>query len=197
MSVQNEIESLLSESLVTRIHFSLSGLTINGGGFQRVKNYIHSGRIGVGVDNTIPAGAGASYDPDANRIGVDASLTAQTLRSSIQMRSLMLHECCHAVVDVLRASRTTILSDEAAAFIVQLYYRLGKGQGWLRSWAAGNSTPTGRIFHEAIRIVDTHRLLRTTARLQHAQYEPLRQAIGRHPVYRGTGNHARTRADGV
>ncbi|RMF91950.1 MAG: hypothetical protein D6736_04285 [Nitrospinota bacterium] len=198
MSVRDEIASILAEPLVTRINFSLGGLAITGAGLGRVRNAILHDRIRVVPDPSLPAGAGGSYNATQNQIGVEPSLTQQHLASSIQMRSVLLHECSHALVDLSRAAATTILSDEAAAYLVQLMYRLGRGQSWLRTWASQNQgTPTGRIFHEAIRIIDRFALLQSCAILQLQAYSALRQAIQQHPVYRGTSSTALTRADGI
>ena len=198
MSLRDEITSIVAEPVIHRIHFSLGGLMITGAGFGRVRQAIVGNRINIVPVASMPAEAGGRYNGTRNEIGVSPSLTQAALASSIQMRALFAHECTHALVDLNRAARTTVLTDEAAAYVVQLMYRLGRGQSWLRSWSQRNQTsPTGRIFHEAVRIIDQHHLLRHRAFLQRSQFQALREAVQRHPVYRGTSNTELTTADGI
>ncbi len=196
MSLAEEIAAILTEPLVVRINFSLSGLSITGAGFGRVKSAIAGNTIRIVTDPDLPPEAGGKYNASANELAVDPSLTPRGLSSSVQMRSVMLHECSHALVDLSCASATTILTDESAAYIVQLMYRLGWGQNWLRSWARGTGTPTGRVFREAIAIIDRFGLLRNAARLCRRDFNSLREAVRLHPVYHGTSRTALTTADG-
>jgi hypothetical protein len=196
VSLATEIAAILTEPLVVRINFSLSGLSITGAGFGRVKSAIAGGTIRIVTDPDLPPETGGKYYASTNELGVEPSLTPRGLSSSVQMRAVMLHECSHALVDLSHASATTILTDESAAYIAQLIYRLGWGQNYLRTWARGSRTPTGRVFREAIRIIDRFELLRSAARLCRQDFNSLREAVRLHPLYRGTSRTALTTADG-
>ncbi|NBD96459.1 MAG: hypothetical protein GVY11_08300 [Gammaproteobacteria bacterium] len=201
MAIRDEIMSLLQEPIVRHIDFCLDGrLPISGEGFALVRDAIRTGRIAIISDPSLPSGVGASYagEGQSNHIGVQPSLTPHELATSVQMRANVLHECSHALVDLMQAHRTTILTDEAAAYIVQLIYRLGRGQAWLRSWAATHqNTADGRLFHETIRVIDRYRLLSNTADIPSAGYGDLRLAINDHPIYSHHTPTALTTADGI
>lgn len=201
MAMREEIAALLQEPIVRNIEFCLEGrLPIGGDGFSLVRSAIRTGRIAVISDPSLPTGVGASYSGagQTNHIGVHPSLTTRDFATSIQMRANVLHECTHALVDLMQAHHTTILSDEAAAYIVQLIYRLGRGQAWLRSWATNHSnTADGRIFHEAIRVIDRYNLLHSNANIPASGYGDLRLAIHDHPIYSHHSPTALTIADGI
>jgi hypothetical protein len=197
MGLREDIVALLLEPTVVRINFSLGGLSINGAGFGRVRTAILEGNIKLRVDSAQPDGSGAYYVHIGNRIFVDPSTFAFGIASRVDMRALMLHECSHALVDLCRAVATTILTDEAAAYIVQLIYLLDHGQTDLRRWASHNrGNPLANIFHKAIGIIDRFGLLRGSANLQFSQYNDLRLAVQRDPFYRRISSSDLTQADG-
>ena len=178
---KKEIKNILTESVTRQIHFSLGGLSINSSGYKRVGDCIMDERIeivGVGTDD-IPSWADAYYNHKKNVLGIKP-VTLSVLKTDTAFRALILHECTHAYIDMVKAAATTKVSDEAAAFLAQLIYRLRKDRypSNLEKWAAGTNTQDAKIFHEAIKVIKKYGLHRGANRtLQRQHYSALRDAI--------------------
>lgn len=189
----SEVIQILSNAAVSRINFSLGGLHINSDGFARIRRAIQNGHIKVNGSRTLPEAASASYGADENVLTISPDLNLGT-RSG---QAVVIHECVHAIVDAARASSTTVASNEAAAYIAQVIYRMANGEHRMIGNAAQDRGPGGSIFRAAVEIVNRFGLHYRGAVLQLADYAHLRQAIAQHPLYGRSSCTARTAADGI
>jgi len=198
MAIKETIVNMLQESRLQRIDFLIDGSAVTRARFQDIAQHITAGDIGVGVDNTLPADADASYNPEANTIGYPASLTQSAITNSPQKRSLILHECTHAVVDDNR-ERIRVLADEAAGYLVQIMYRLLCGQKHIIKWAEDNkATQDGKVWYETLKVIDAKSMFTRCVILNSMRdCFDLMQALKAHRLYNQHSLEDRTRADGV
>ncbi|MET1411329.1 hypothetical protein ABVF61_03620 [Roseibium sp. HPY-6] len=196
--VKQAILDALDDDRLRIIDFSMDGSGINRSRFSRIRDAIDNGNIDVIEDTSLPAGAAASYNDDANVIGHEPGLTANDVSSSVATRAVIMHECAHAIVDMNQQS-LRVLADEAAGYIVQIMYRLIAGQSFIRTWAEQNkTTPDGRIYYEAIRVVDARSMIGHCVILRSEDHcEKLMKAVQEHPVYAGTRMDAYSRCNGI
>lgn len=130
------------------------------------------------------AGADAEYDAIDNTIYVKRNFDF----SNVENQAIIIHECVHAIVDAARASGTFVLAEESAAYIAQCLYRLRlqTGQNLQNFIAAAGTTPDGRIFSEAVSVIDKFHLDENpfgNKAIQYNDYQDLRMAINAHDLY--------------
>jgi hypothetical protein len=94
------------------------GLILSPDKFEQVFKAIKNGRITVKVSNDLPEEAGAHYDEEEDILYVRTPDPS----NNIYDRSLVLHELCHAVMDMLKYTGTTIGDAETAAYIAQAVF---------------------------------------------------------------------------
>ncbi len=195
MGAQEHFAEILTESAASRINFSLGGLHVNGAGLARIAEALRQKGIRVYRYRQLPADVTAEYKIHENALLVREY--SRALFSSISSKAVIVHECVHALIDLSRATATTHLTGEAAAYLAQVLYRLNSGDQF-REWARVNQgTPVGRIFYEALQIIDRFRLGTQGASLAARDYEGLRQAVHAHPRYRDVSPTDLHEADGI
>ncbi len=172
---------------IQRIDFHLGGLHISPQRLGSVGQAIRQGRIRVEVAST-GSMLSAAYSPHHNRM----TIQSEQVLSEVTGQAGIVHEGVHALVDLFRATSTTVLSDEAAAYLAEVIY-LRAAHTWVRGSAAVMA-----IYNAADRIAQAHRMYeRTGAVLRFADYEPLRQAVNAHPAYSSIGQRQLTSGHGV
>lgn len=124
MSLDIEIRDLLRSNEVKQINFIMRGIRISGHGYQALSECFSvapiAHRIRVTVrPQLVPGRATAQYDPVDDKI----NLRSPDVLRTVFGRSVVVHECTHAQLD-LRGVTTSIRSDESAAYIAETWYRL-------------------------------------------------------------------------
>lgn len=197
MAIKDAIASLLAEARLQRIDFIMDGSAVTRARFRDIAQHLTAGDISVAVDSSLPSGAGASYNPDANVIGHEAGLTQSAITSSVQMKAVFLHECTHAIVDDNREA-IRVLADEAAGYLVQIMYRLLCGQTHIIDWAERNkNTMDGKIWYQALKVIaDKSMFSRCVILNSINDCSKLMRAIQAHDLYNLHTMDDRTTADG-
>ena len=125
---RDAVLSVLRGTYVTQIHFTYRGQQINWGWFWKVKQLIDQRKIDIHYDPIVGDVGLALYNPD-NHAGDSANkiVIPHIRMTTWKHRSVLLHECVHAIQDIQGNSMNRIVS-EAAAYIAQnIYHRLATG----------------------------------------------------------------------
>ena len=111
-----DVLGALSDPFVQRIDFFVESLHVRGAAYQTISDLIKGEQILV-VEGTNPNGA--RYIPQTD------TLETQNVKPPADLlnRSLLIHECTHAIKDMERVT-ITALSNEAAAYLAQGTYLL-------------------------------------------------------------------------
>jgi hypothetical protein len=124
MSLDLDIRNLLLTNQVKEINFLMAGATVSGHGYLELAHLFSDRpvrhRIRVTVrPQLVPRNAEAAYTSHDDKLHLRSahSLTTAFGRGSV------VHECTHAQLD-LRGMSTPIMSEEAAAYIAEAWYRL-------------------------------------------------------------------------
>lgn len=114
---KQDVLDTLSDPTLYRILIYAEGLWISGATFYAVRKAIEDGKIAVeeGTETI------AKYFPKENKIVTQVG----TSPAGIHPRSLLLHECTHAMFDVLKFQISTI-TEEVLCYIVQFAYKHAK-----------------------------------------------------------------------
>ncbi len=191
---RNLVRFLTSDPAICNIHFTFRNpggdLSITPRHIKGVALAIQAGRIRVCAGATVQAGAAAQYSQRVNQI----QTPHYGFPTNVEERGLLVHEIVHALIDLNCCRNTTRLSDESAAYMAQVMYLAQNGvKNFTRRLpqyqtaftvlqATGIVTPTG---------------IRPGQTLAWADYEPLRLAIQRRPIYQSVGWLQTTGANGV
>lgn len=114
---------------ITGVHFVYRGQEINWGWFWKVKQCIEADEIGVLYDPIVGDTGLAVYNPK-NNSGTSANkiIIPRINLTTWKSRSVLLHECVHAIQDVKGLTLDRV-SSEAAAYLAQnIYHRLATGR---------------------------------------------------------------------
>src|SRR5882672_9588850 len=126
-----------------KINYQLSenGTTVavNKANYLAVAQAVQERRIIVMQD--VPPGSVAAYDNGSDILHVDFN-QVKTDRD----QSTVVHECTHALLDLMRAVNFTMLTSEVAAFLSQTIYLKNMGQPLPKD---ETDTEYNRIFIEA------------------------------------------------
>ncbi|MBS1795938.1 MAG: hypothetical protein JSS81_18945 [Acidobacteria bacterium] len=115
MWAERTVKNTLTDSDTLKIKpFSFSGIGFDIRTFPVLKTYIDSGKIKVEYDSA--KNGMAEYDYKTNTI-----IMGFRFASTYTETALVVHECVHAVYDVVSQKMTTAIS-EAIAYIVQCQY---------------------------------------------------------------------------
>ena len=191
MSLKDDVSNALWGSRISNIDFWLSGgshssgsLHIDAAGLLRVQTAINDDRITV----THKSGLGvlALYYPMRNEIEVGA-----TSVTGLAERAQVVHECVHALCDMIGARRTSGASNEAAAYLAQtIYVNSAPGVGVVGALTAATGDPypgeTDVIFQRAWDVVNAHHLHLPGGKGTHLYRTDiglLRSAVAAHHVY--------------
>jgi hypothetical protein len=195
MGAQEHFAEIITDTGARRINFQLGGLSVTASGLARVAQALRGRRITVYRYAGLPDDVTAEYKVERNALLVRAY--SPDLFRSISSRAAIVHECVHALIDLNRATATTHLTGEAAAYLAQGLYRLLHGDRF-REWARANrSEDVGRIFYEAIQLIDRFNLQTHSAALTWQDYTSLRDAVHRHPRYQDVSSTDLHGADGI
>lgn len=124
MTADIQIQNLLRSQAVQEINFRFRPLNISGHGYrdlsERFANHPirHRIRVTARPELLSPQALG-SYDPGTDKLLLRSSNVLATARG----RSIVVHECTHALMD-LRGRSSQIRSEEGAAFIAEAWYLL-------------------------------------------------------------------------
>lgn len=195
MEPKDWVSAILYESAVEAIDFHLQGLHVSGPLIKQVGHAIKRGDIELYEDSSLEGDA--MYVPDEDTLYFRSG--DQKDYTSIPDKSLIVHEAVHAVIDMNKATSTTILTSEVAAYLAQIVYQLASGYD-VRVWTRNNSgTELGKIYACALALIDKFKMAQkgTVATLQFSDYAPFRDLIhGRRP-YRSRPKTQLQVADGV
>ena len=190
MSLKDDVSNALWGSRISNIDFWLSGgshssgsLHIDAAGLLRIQAAINDRRIKV----TYKSGLGvlAHYYPLRNEIEIGA-----TSVTGLVERAQVVHECVHALCDMIGARRTSVASDEAAAYLAQTIYVNSTRGGVVGALTAATGDPypgeTDVIFQRAWDVVNAHHLHLPGGKGTHlyrTDIDLLRSAVAAHHVY--------------
>ncbi len=167
----DDVLRVLESPQARRIDFWLAGLHISPNGYARVAKCFREGRIGIDT---------SSDENKAHYIARWNVLFVPPIEGppGPSKKALILHECTHAMVDLMHATAVDAMSEECAGYIAQLaYMKLSSGRAF-------HYTGGGYI-GETIRLIETFRIGDVAeARLQWADFQNLRRLIFANPDYR-------------
>jgi hypothetical protein len=196
MEPKDWVSAILYEHAVFAVDFHLGGLHVNGPLLKAVGDAIKRGDIGLYEDSSLPADA--VYEPEEDTLYFKSG--DQKGYTSIPAKSLIVHEAVHALIDMNKATSTTILTAEVAAYLAQIVYQLASGYDAVRSWARSNSgTQKGQIYTNALALIDKYKMAQkgTIATLQPGDYASFRGLIHRQKLYKKRPEGQVQVADGV
>ena len=170
-----------------RIDFEVEGARISGDRLRQVAQAIEDKRITL----EIKAGGGllsAAYTPHFNRM----TLGSTDVVNKSTGKSGVVHESCHALVDLFECKELTELSDEVCAYLAETLYLRAIG-----AWVSGGSAEMA-IYHEADKVAKAKKLnTKMGVKLAAGDYTKLRAAIHAHPAYSGIDDKAKVSGLGV
>ncbi len=118
LPLSHRIANLLLSDEVQQISFRFGHVITLPEGFRKVADAIRDGRVSVSADATgVPSGATAAYNQFTNVL----HFGAPSILDSADGRGTTVHECRHAVSDVI-ARKTAMRHEEAACFIAESWY---------------------------------------------------------------------------
>lgn len=120
----NNVLSVLKGSHVTQIQFKYRSQTINWGWYWKVKQNIEEGKIQVRYDSVVSNFGLGVYNPDERTMGGNSIILPSVDVTTWKLRSVILHECTHAVQDVQGTALDRIESEGAAYVAQNIYHRL-------------------------------------------------------------------------
>jgi hypothetical protein len=185
---QRKIADILRLTLIDKIDFVLvdEGIEITPKKLRQVADAIEKGRIDVVFAATGDKLA-AAYSPHSNTM----TLRSPQVTESGMGRSDIVHESCHALVDMFRYTKATELSDEAAAYLAQTIFMRSIG---LRV-TGGDAKP---IFDAALDLYEARKLGKgKQVKLKRADYQALRDAVHANDAYSGIGDKQLTSGHGI
>jgi hypothetical protein len=178
--------SILADSSISRIQFNVGSVTISPGLFTRVAQGVRDGHIRVRhVPGLVSSGI---YNSTENRF----YLRRESF-PDIPARALVVHEACHAGLDVARAAQMRVISSEAAAFISQCVYARSKSSDPENDRLYDDDARKDKVFEVAWGIAG--RILSGSSPTE-SDIQRLRQAVLQHPDYVSEGQGV-TGYDGV
>ena len=196
MEPKGWVSAILYENAVYAVDFHLGGLHVNGPLLKAVGDAVKRGDIGLYEDSSLPADA--MYEPEEDTLYFKSG--DQKGYASIPDKSVIVHEAVHALIDMNKATSTTILTAEVAAYLAQIIYQLASGYDAVRSWARTHSgTDLGKIYTHALALIDKYKMAQrgTVATLQPGDYASFRGLIHRQKLYRKRPKRQLHVADGV
>ncbi len=127
MSSDLEIRALLRTPPVQEINFSMRGIRVTGLGFAVLSTHFSDQMIPQRIRVTVrPELVGSRDDAVYDSVSDVMNLRSDTVLQTTVGQSVVIHECTHAQLD-LRGRRTSIRSEEGAAFIAEAWYLLACG----------------------------------------------------------------------
>lgn len=148
----------------------------------------------ISVMSNVPPGLIAAYDNARDLLAVDFGMVRTD-----KDQSEVMHECTHALVDLMNAVNFTLLTSEVAAFLSQAIYLKGIGQPLPTDT---NDLEYNQILAEADRLAQKMKLydqnlVSAPVMLSRPDFQALRAAIQQHPLYPKFGPEERIHGIGV
>jgi hypothetical protein len=172
------VRFVLRDPRIGFINFGLTGYWIYSGLFDAVRERIEAGGIAV---YSKPSTGTAEYDSYINALFVP-------LENSITARALIIHECVHAGLDILKAKKIRVVDDESLAYIAQSIYAIKNKTSNPEIRILGSEDYNmNEVFKHAW---DLALRLLAGERPANSDFDPLRQAILSTPKYGHAYNHA-------
>ena len=190
-----KVVQILNEGSVSRIHFRLGGLRISGDDFGRVAWAIEKGAISVELNPYLPKEVPGSYDSRTNTI----ELKYRDL-SDVALRGVAVHECTHALIDLVVAKATRRLASEAAAFLAEsiyLYQELGDIAFTYFAVDHNTDPKGGKISAACLAAIKGDKLVQYDNAVSSKLYQPILGAIKSHSVYNPITWNEKVQADGI
>lgn len=169
---KNTVTSVLRDSDTQKIKsFSFGGTGFDPQTFPILAGYIDKGKIKVDDSGE---GEMAEYDYNTNTI----ILGFYMIGLSYTRPALILHECTHAVYDVVQ-SKMSVAVSEAIAYIVQCQFALIK-QGNANKRLSSSNAQKDLVFKLAWNIAMK---IQAGSKPDHTEQTNLQAAVAAHPYY--------------
>jgi hypothetical protein len=188
-----DVITTLNDNVTLSMYFFVGPIYVSAIGYRFVRNDIYAGNIEV-----LEGAPGQNLAFYNNQTDI---LTTQdgTPPANLDQRALLLHECTHALIDVLNLTAVTRHIDELAAYIAQHVYILRSNPSWT---VAPNNAPWKNFFQSVVDLIKARRLdtvAGNNAIISIADLDPLqRQLIALPGVnYGSIPKEALTGANGV
>jgi hypothetical protein len=144
-----DVLTTLNDSVTLNMFFFVGPIYVSAIGYRWVRDYIYRGNIEV-----LGGAAGQNLAFYNNQTDI---LTTQDgiPPANLDQRALLLHECTHALVDVLNLTAVTRHIDELAAYIAQHVYILRSNPNWT---VAPNNKPWQDFFQSVVNLIQARHL---------------------------------------
>jgi len=170
-----DVFTTLNDGVTLGMYFWVGPVYVCGIGYRLVRDDIHNGDIMV-VEGA-PNQNLAFYDSSKDMLTTQAG----TSPANLDQRALLLHECTHALIDVLDVQGVTRHVDELAAYIAQHVYLVRSNPSWT---VAPNNAPWQNFFQGIFDLIKARRLDTVAGNntiISVADLEPLRQQLAALP----------------
>jgi predicted nucleic acid-binding protein len=164
------IVDILREPAVGKIDFHLQTVQVNGSGLRDIARIIQKS-------------SEAKYFPKRDALAV------KSMSNELAFKGLIVHEAVHALLDLKKATRMTVLSNEVAAYIAQVLYLLYSGEE--------DFSTSPRVFQETLKLVQQYNLTKGNVWLRWTHYQHLRTVVQQDPLYRKVSDSKLMPADGI
>jgi hypothetical protein len=175
------IVDILREPAVGKIDFHLQTVQVNGSGLRDIARIIQKGDIQIYLYGGLSSEA--KYFPKRDALAV------KSMSNELAFKGLIVHEAVHALLDLKKASRMTVLSNEVAAYIAQVLYLLYSGEE--------DFSTSPRVFQETLKLVQQYNLTKGNVWLRWTHYQHLRTVVQQDPLYRKVSDSKLMPADGI
>jgi hypothetical protein len=142
----------------------------------------------IGVKHVPGLDTAGIYNSTENRFYL-----RRDILSTIEAKALVVHEACHAGLDIARASQMRTITSESAAYISQCVYARSKSNSPRTERLQDEDPRKDRVFEIAW---DLASLILDSRKPKESDIERLRQAVLEHPYYSKDGQKV-TGFDGV
>lgn len=172
-ALTDAVGAVLDKVETGRIVFSLGGISIDANSYKGVKTQIDAGKIKVEHNPKIGTNNGV-YRYTANTL----FLGFQTA-DNLDREALIVHECCHAAMDIA-AKTVRVAHSEAAAYVAQCLYFYYRNEA---AFSSGARKPT--FASEKLSAAwDVATKARANPALSDEDIAPLLAAIAKDPTYK-------------
>ncbi len=184
MALKDTLADYLQYHEPQHIRFNVGLLPVTPQGFMDIGSELRIGNIQLYEDPTgLPPGVYAQYGVSSDRLVV----RTRSEMLGIDGKAAVAHEAVHAMIDRNRATRPTVRVGEAAGYIVQTlcHFLDSRGRTRFRDETNANRTgESGRIFYEAMQLIDHYGLESGAATIPLSETTALQTAINQHTAYR-------------
>jgi hypothetical protein len=179
--LKDRVLHLLSSTAVSKVEFTMDGVTINKNSFSQVSLLIKqkaAGGKGIGFrKGHVAADADAGYDSGDNVFDVPG----WDYGTQVYQRQAIVHEAIHAYLDVIKLS-TAALMEEAIAYVGGLLFHIHDKTAAGKTpkvpwWVKGDA-----LYKEAFRIASDLFTSGSTA-VSAADAKSMRDAVEADPTY--------------